>query len=154
MRAIIRIDEPATGLKNMAVDEDLLREAEHCDSLILRIYRWSQPTLSLGHFQREQDVPTDVPWGQIDRVTRKTGGGAIVHDRELTYSLVIPHHRSVRSGTSGNRNASEVVPSFGTKGPSEMIYRAVHNGLVEGLRELQVNAKLAEECTCKPRVKG
>lgn len=134
----------------MEVDEAMLREAEHCQSLILRVYRWSQPTLSLGHFQRESEIPTDVAWGQLDRVVRKTGGGAIVHDRELTYSLVVPHlNRQLDKGRSEIPGDGQLAPAFGTKGPSEMIYRAVHVGMVNSLRDLGLNAALAEQCTCK-----
>ena len=144
MKAILKVDEPATGSHNMDVDEAMLRDAEHCKSLVLRIYRWANPTLSLGHFQRNDQVPTDAAWGKIDRVIRKTGGGAIVHDRELTYSLVVPHFQHHQG-----RPPTEIPPAFGTKGPSEMVYRAIHVGLVSGLQELGLNAGLAEECTCK-----
>lgn len=134
----------------MEVDEAMLREAEHCQSLILRVYRWSQPTLSLGHFQREKEIPTDVAWGRLDRVVRKTGGGAIVHDRELTYSLVVPHlNRHPDKSRSEIPSDGQLTPAFGTKGPSEMIYRAVHVGMVNSLRDLGLNAALAEQCTCK-----
>lgn len=150
MKAILRIDEPASGARNMEVDEAMLHEAEHCKSLVLRVYRWATPTLSLGHFQRDSEIPTDAAWGQIDRVTRKTGGGAIVHDRELTYSLVIPHLQN-RHGSQPTEISpvGSSPPSFGTKGPSELVYRAIHIGLVNGLREFSLNAALAEECTCK-----
>ncbi|MCU0710441.1 MAG: hypothetical protein MUC43_00170 [Pirellula sp.] len=150
MKAILRVDEPATGSHNMEVDEAMLRDAEHCPSLVLRVYRWAQPTLSLGHFQRETDIPRDVDWGRLDRVIRKTGGGAIVHDRELTYSLVIPHinHRKSQN-PSEIPTSADSAPSFGVKGPSEMVYRAIHVGLVESLRDLGLNAELAEQCTCK-----
>lgn len=134
----------------MEVDQAMLQDAEHCKSMVIRIYRWETPTLSLGHFQRSSDIPADVAWNQIDRVTRKTGGGAIVHDQELTYSLVIPHVQNHQDGqpTEISRYGSS-IPSFGTKGPSELVYRAIHNGLVKGLQDLGLNAALAEECTCK-----
>ncbi len=134
----------------MEVDQAMLQQAEHCKSMVLRIYRWETPTLSLGHFQRDSDIPSDEAWSQIDRVTRKTGGGAIVHDHELTYSLVIPHVQNQHDSqpTEISQHASS-TPSFGTKGPSELVYRAIHIGLVKGLQDLGLNAALAEECTCK-----
>lgn len=139
----------------MDEDEAMLQQAKHCKSMVLRIYRWSAPTLSLGHFQRNSDIPANVAWSQIDRVTRKTGGGAIVHHHELTYSLVIPHLPTQRAQSQHDSQFTEIppkvsgVPSFGTKGPSELVYRAIHNGLVKGLQDLGLNAALAEECTCK-----
>jgi lipoate-protein ligase A len=74
---------------NMALDEALL---EHADdhSAILRIYQWSQPTLSLGYFQRAADRQLHPASSDCDLVRRPSGGGAILHDRELTYCLVLP----------------------------------------------------------------
>lgn len=74
----------------MAVDEALAESASRDGTATLRFYQWSEPTLSLGYFQaasaREQHRPSrDCPL-----VRRSSGGGAIVHDRELTYSLAIP----------------------------------------------------------------
>ena len=82
-------DPPLDGPTNMARDEHLL----HSDELrpaSLRIYAWSPPTISLGYFQRFADVaalPDDVR--DLAVVRRPTGGGAILHDREITYCLVV-----------------------------------------------------------------
>ena len=83
------IDPPATGIVNMATDEALLR-CLAATGPTLRLYQWSEPTVSLGYFQqaleREQHPPSlACPW-----VRRHSGGGAIVHDQEVTYSLVLP----------------------------------------------------------------
>jgi len=84
------IDEPALGSWNMAVDAAIL-EALSPDSVpTLRFYRWARPTLSLGYFQALSDRSKHRESQEIDVVRRATGGGAIVHDRELTYSLTIP----------------------------------------------------------------
>lgn len=149
MNAIIRVDEPAAGQHNMEVDEALLRDAQNEGALVLRVYRWQKPTLSLGHFQNESEIPDDALWGHIERVRRKTGGGAIVHDVELTYSLVIPHDRKPDSRAQIGTPVDAPIVDFGRKGPSDLIYRSVHNELVVGLQRLGLPAKLAEECTCK-----
>ncbi|XZE21039.1 lipoyl protein ligase domain-containing protein [Pirellulaceae bacterium SH449] len=149
MNAIIRVDGPASGQHNMDVDEALLRDAQNAGALLLRVYRWQKPTLSLGHFQNESEIPDDAPWGHIERVRRKTGGGAIVHDVELTYSLVIPHNRKPDSGAQSETPVGAPSVDFGKKGPSDLIYRSVHNELVVGLQRLGLPAKLAEQCTCK-----
>ena len=91
---VVQIDPPLSGETNMAIDEALLRDATPESPVVLRIYRWEQPTLSLGYFQSWDDcraVPglSDLPW-----VRRKTGGGAIVHDQEITYSILIPETRN------------------------------------------------------------
>lgn len=82
-------DGPQDGPTNMARDEHLLHE-EAVRPAALRLYAWSPPTLSLGYFQRYADVarlPAEVRGLAV--VRRPTGGGAILHDREITYCLVV-----------------------------------------------------------------
>jgi lipoate-protein ligase A len=163
-RMVVVQDIPRLGLENMAIDERLLQDVatgnliwlggqDHaqCDRLrswlsvsdspliAVRFYSWSEPTFSLGHFQRiEQlgqadDTREHPSLGALPWVHRKTGGGAILHDRELTYSMVVP---------IGIESLSL------SKGHNELLYRAVHHGVVEGLRALGFDAKLSESCTC------
>jgi len=71
---------------NMALDESLLRSALEGGVASLRFYTWTEPTLSLGYFQHFADrKPLDVAW-----VRRPTGGDAIMHHHEITYSLALP----------------------------------------------------------------
>jgi lipoate-protein ligase A len=56
----------------------------------LRFYGWSEPTLSLGYFQPYSQRATHAASRACAVVRRQTGGGAILHDRELTYSLALP----------------------------------------------------------------
>jgi lipoate-protein ligase A len=85
-------DPPCTGPVNMGRDEALLTlvgRGEHPPTL--RLYEWSPPTISLGYFQpyaEYQALPP--PAGGLPIVRRLTGGGAILHDLELTYSLAVP----------------------------------------------------------------
>jgi lipoate-protein ligase A len=83
-------DPPAEGPWNMAVDESLLESAVEDRRATLRFYRWSRPTLSLGYFQAVGDRISHVASRGCPCVRRPTGGGAIVHDAELTYSLALP----------------------------------------------------------------
>lgn len=87
-------EEPKSGAWNMAADELLLEESIATGKTFVRIYRWEQATLSLGHFQKWnlEDVPP--PLRSLPVVRRLSGGGAIIHDQEITYSCVIPavHH--------------------------------------------------------------
>jgi lipoate-protein ligase A len=86
------VDRPAGGAWNMAVDEVLLDGvAAGMTPPTLRFYEWTPPCLSLGYFQ-----PFDVvDLGGcrrlgVELVRRPTGGRAILHDRELTYSVTLP----------------------------------------------------------------
>ena len=74
----------------MAIDEALLRSFATTSVPVLRLHGWNPPTLSLGRFQRADEV-LDLDRCRADRipvVRRITGGGVIYHADELTYSLV------------------------------------------------------------------
>lgn len=90
MNGRLIIDEPADAAWNMAVDQTLLESVSAGAPPVLRFYRWRQPTLSLGYFQSLADRQQHVASRDAPVVRRSSGGGAIVHDRELTYSLVLP----------------------------------------------------------------
>jgi lipoyl(octanoyl) transferase len=83
-------DPPGSGAWNMAVDEVLLESAIQHGVMTLRFYRWSEPTLSLGYFQKYADREQHPKSLACPVVRRSTGGGAIIHDQELTYSLAVP----------------------------------------------------------------
>ena len=84
------IDPPADGAWNMAVDEALLDEVASSRLPVLRFYQWQRPTLSLGYFQVASDRLHHATSQSAQLVRRQTGGGAILHDREVTYSLILP----------------------------------------------------------------
>lgn len=87
------LNDPAfDGPANMARDEALLTSVGDAESPpTLRLYQWDPPTISLGYFQRYADFEDlSPPAGNLPVVRRQTGGGAILHDRELTYSLTLP----------------------------------------------------------------
>lgn len=85
-------DPPLDGPANMARDEALLRRVGGGQSPpTLRFYRWAPPTISIGYFQSYQDFASlPPPAGELAVVRRQTGGGAILHDQELTYALALP----------------------------------------------------------------
>ncbi len=84
------VDPPASGPWNMAVDEVLLATAAEQGICSLRFYEWSEPTLSLGYFQ-PYAAQVEHPSSRACPVVRRaSGGGAIVHDQELTYCLAVP----------------------------------------------------------------
>jgi lipoyl(octanoyl) transferase len=83
---------PARGAWNMAVDEAILEHIGRSEVLpTLRLYAWAPPCLSLGHAQPFLDV--DIARLQSrgwEVVRRVTGGRAILHTDELTYSVTAP----------------------------------------------------------------
>ncbi len=105
------------GEENMARDQRMATVAGRCYRAALRVYGWNEPTLSLGHFQQEADIPDRLK--AVPRIRRPTGGGAIVHHREVTYALAIP-----------------VDPERNVKGEEGRLYEVVHQAVERGLRKL------------------
>jgi lipoate-protein ligase A len=79
----------AEGAWNMAADEALL-EAAAAGTASLRLYGWSQPTLSLGYFQSSAIARAYPRLGELAWVRRPSGGAALVHHLEVTYALALP----------------------------------------------------------------
>ena len=75
----------------MAIDHALLETAGREGCAFLRIYQWQQPTISLGYFQNYAEREEHRESSKLDIVRRSTGGGAIVHDHDWTYSVCIPN---------------------------------------------------------------
>ena len=116
----VLVDEALPGPANMARDH-ALAELARPGTGTLRLYRWSPATLSFG-----RNEPVTVGYRELLRrhpemgaVRRPTGGRAVIHDREMTYSAVLP----VRA-CGGLRTA----------------YRKINEALVAGLREIGVGA--------------
>ena len=85
--------EVKSGLENMQIDSDLLEEsiAEQCKEPIFRLYGWSPACVSLGRNQKDDFVDYDFLESEnIDVVRRLTGGRALLHDDEITYSFICP----------------------------------------------------------------
>lgn len=73
---------------NMDIDMRLLRNSRNLEGRpLLRLYDWDRPAVSIGYIQKEHIVKDDG----YAIVKRPTGGGVVYHDRDLTYSLIIPH---------------------------------------------------------------
>ena len=112
---------PAHGAWNMAVDETLLESVGRGASLpTLRLYAWHPPCLSLGYAQPFSDIdrPRLLARGW-DLVRRPTGGRAILHSDELTYSVVAPPDEPRLAGTlleSYNRLAQALLAALQSLG--------------------------------------
>jgi len=73
----------------MAVDQVLLETAVSGGPNSLRFYFWREPTLSIGYFQAPPATWADSRWARLPFVQRLSGGGAILHDRDLTYCCAL-----------------------------------------------------------------
>ena len=107
--------------ENMAVDQALLESVDRGAAPTLRLYGWREPTLSLGYFQKLDDRRRHRESETIGCVRRATGGGAIVHHHEMTYSLALT--------VSGRQSGGRVE-----------LYHQVHQAALEALRTLGVVA--------------
>jgi lipoate-protein ligase A len=110
------VSDPAAGDWNMAADELLLEQAVDGGRLALRLYRWSEPTLSLGYFQSLDDISKNE--SPLAVVRRPTGGGAILHDQELTYAVAVPESLADSPGLYAAMNRV-IVRAVATLGVTE-----------------------------------
>jgi len=81
--------KPGSARWNMAVDEVLLDSALTRGTCSLRFYGWSMPSISLGYFQDADVLLSSPVFSGLPAVRRLTGGGAILHHHELTYSCAV-----------------------------------------------------------------
>jgi lipoate-protein ligase A len=123
------LSPPLPGADNMALDEALLESAAaRRQPPTLRLYQWDPACLSLGHAQPVEDADVErlrsFGW---HLVRRTTGGRAVLHTDELTYSVTAPiDHPLLAGGVASS-------------------YRRLSQGLVAGLRLLGVDADTAPE---------
>ena len=116
-----------TGFMNMAIDEAIM--IAHREGLVpptIRFYQWSPPAVSLGYFQdlkKEIDIDACTDMG-IDIVRRPTGGKAVLHDKELTYSFIIRENHPLV-----NDSILET-------------YKKISEGMIRGLSYLGITAEL------------
>lgn len=83
---------PRSGAENMARDTALLARAARTGDTVFSIYSWSAPTLSFGRHQPAVSHydPERIRAASVEVVRRPTGGRAILHHREVTYSVTAP----------------------------------------------------------------
>ncbi|RFB17138.1 lipoate--protein ligase family protein [Bacillus sp. HNG] len=121
---------------NMALDEALLDwNSEGKIPPTIRFYGWNPATLSIGYFQkveREIDLAAVKKYG-LGFVRRPTGGRGVLHDQELTYSVIV----------------SEEHPEM-PKTVTEA-YRVISEGVLQGFRKLGLDAYFAVPKTAEER---
>lgn len=99
--------ETRTGKENMQIDSDLLEFAikNELKEPIFRLYGWKPACVSLGRNQKDDFLNYELLKSKnIDVVRRLTGGRALLHDNEITYSFICPE--------SFLQNGSHIVSSY------------------------------------------
>lgn len=121
----VLLDLPQSGAHNMAVDEAIFEAVRTgAQPATLRLYAWSPPCLSIGYGQRVRDVDqTALAARGWEVVRRMTGGRAVLHADELTYSLALPAGHFLAEGG--------IIES----------YRRISAALLVGLRTLGIQAE-------------
>ena len=125
MRWRLLVTPPLGGAENMAFDEALMRRAAGTGEAVFRVYSWCSPTLSLGRNQPARDEYDEAALREraIGVVRRLTGGRAVLHHREVTYSVTAPETLGATL-----RDA----------------YERINEILVQGLRGLGAGAAIAK----------
>ena len=130
---------PRDGAWNMALDEALMAHARRTATVIVRVYGWARPTLSLGRHQTAVGLydPARLAARGVDVVRRPTGGRAVLHWREVTYAVTAPLGALAPEGA-----------------PLRASYARVNRLLLDALVRLGVGARLAEPTGRSPLPDG
>jgi lipoate-protein ligase A len=122
--------ETKTGQENMQIDCNLLENAIKAQNKepIFRLYGWSPACISLGRNQNDNFVDNKfLKENNIDIVRRLTGGRALLHDNEITYSFVCP--------TSFLNNGENVIQS----------YKEISQILIKAFKKLDIELNFGGE---------
>lgn len=112
------LSPPLDGPNNMALDQALMERARRTGESVLRVYSWASPVLSLGRNQKARDVYDDEQLSArgIGVVRRPTGGRALLHDHEITYSVTAPITADDSLNAAYGRINALLQFTFGTMG--------------------------------------
>ncbi len=114
--------QPRSGAQNMALDQLLMESM--ANRPLLRVYHWSEPTVSFGYSLPYADAEVAFPDSGLTYIRRWTGGGVVDHRIDVTYTLVIPR-----------ANPLATMRGSGS-------YREIHKVLALALVELGVDVQL------------
>jgi len=132
----ILVTPSRSGADNMAIDHALMYRAARTGMGVLRIYAWREPTLSFGRHEMANGVYSRaaIQAAGLSVVRRPTGGRAVLHDDEITYSVTAP------LAPDGGPNPA---PLRARKARARALYAGINYVLRDGLRRLGVAAELA-----------
>ncbi|GAB6188804.1 lipoate--protein ligase family protein [Marinitoga arctica] len=117
------IDTYHMGSWNMACDLAISKHVgKGFQPTTIRLYGWTLPTLSLGKFQKLEDIDLEyLKINNIDIVRRPTGGRAVLHHKEITYLFSAPtNHPLLPKSVIGS-------------------YKVISEALIESLKHLKIN---------------
>lgn len=117
---------PKRASLNMAIDEAIAESVgKGLASPTLRFYGWNPPAVSIGYSQKIEEIDQDeCRLKNYDIVRRPTGGRAVLHDRELTYSIIAPTDNPLLSKNIMNT------------------YKTLHQGIITGLKKLGLTPEM------------
>lgn len=122
---------------NMAIDEAILEA--HLKGLVpptLRIYQFTPPALSLGYAQHlAPEVVDNIAASGIPIVRRPTGGRAVLHDNDLTYSFVASSASQDSEAANGHALLSQALPQA---------YAEICQGLINAFTEFGITLELGQ----------
>lgn len=113
------LTDHSSGAMNMAIDEAVLTHiSEGKSPPTIRFYGWTPPSVTIGYFQsmKEEIEVEKCKKEKIDLIRRVTGGGAVFHDNEVTYSIITPE----------NLFSKDILES----------YRQICQGIINGLKKI------------------
>lgn len=118
---------PEHAFMNMALDEAISEAVRQKNSPpTLRLYQWDRPSISIGYFQKISDIDADYcRENDYPVVRRLTGGRAILHNMELTYSLSSLHN------------------SYPFNGSLLDNYKTISSALLSGLKSIGIEAEMS-----------
>ncbi|UCE75150.1 MAG: lipoate--protein ligase family protein [Methanomassiliicoccales archaeon] len=126
MRCRLLLTGHNDGFTNMGIDESIMiHVGQGISPPTIRLYGWLPPAVSIGYFQGlEEEVDLDMCKNlETDYLRRITGGGAVFHEKEVTYSISIPE-------------ADRLIPDNVLES-----YKVICGGIIEGLKELGISSK-------------
>lgn len=132
-----------SAAENMAIDEAVLTEIAAGRSLpTLRFYGWKPAAISIGYFQSlAEEIDLDACKAQgVAYVRRITGGGAVLHEHEITYSIHLPEPTLISAEAVKSTPGGAGMPAFVPPGILES-YGKICGGVVRGCELLGIKTQ-------------
>ncbi len=125
------------GATHMALDSAILQNPSQVEVPTVRVYQWNPPCISLGYHQKPEELDLSYCRMQgVEVVSRPTGGKAVFHEGELTYSVMIPRTYGLAT----------VFPS--------LLFLRIARALVFAMKKLGVSAEAIQKGEASSLARG